>query len=110
MATASHEFGQSTFRTWAVSIGIGERDGRTHANAQLHTDSETELSGTGTAYLSRRDPAGPHVGAELAVARALSDLVRLLVQDAATDVAEALCSHKTTSTSDDPQPEPPRRS
>ena len=93
MATGTHELGQPTFRTWAVSIGIGERDGRTHATADLRTDSETELSGTGTAYLSPRDPAGPHVGAELAVAHALSDLVGLLVQHAATDVAESLRTH-----------------
>jgi len=90
MATSTHELGQSTFRTWAVSLGIGERDGRTHATAQLHTDGVTELYGTGTAYLSPRDPAGPHIGAELAVARALSDLVRLLVQHATTDVPESL--------------------
>ena len=90
MATGTHELGQSTFRTWAVSIGIGERDGRTHATAHLHMDDATELSGTGTVYLSPRDPAGPGIGAELAVARALSDLVRLLVQDATTDVAESM--------------------
>ena len=94
MATGRHELGQSTFRTWTVCIGIGERDGRTQATAQLHTEGETELSGTGTAYLSPRDPAGPQVGAELAVARALSDLVHLLLQNAATDVAESLRTHK----------------
>jgi hypothetical protein len=90
MATGTHELGRSTFRTWDVSIGIGERARRTHATAQLHTDGVTELSGTGTAYLSPGEPAGPHIGAELAVARALSDLVRLLVQHATTDVAESL--------------------
>ena len=62
MATSTHELGQSTFRTWAVSLGIGERDGRTHATAQLHTDG-IPLDLTATAYLSPRDPAGPHIGA-----------------------------------------------
>ena len=77
-----------------MSIGIGERDGRTHATAHLHTDGETQLSGTGTTYLSPRDPAVPRVGAELAVARALSDLVHLLLQNAVTDVAESLHTRK----------------
>ena len=93
MATGTHELGQTTFRTWTVSVGIAERDGRTHATAHLHTDGETGLSGTGTAYLSPRYPAGPRVGDELAVARALSDLAHLLLQNAASDVAESLRTH-----------------
>jgi len=84
--------GKSTFRTWTVHIGIGERDGRTHATADLHTDSEVAMSGAGTAYLSPRYDAGPEVGDELAVARALFDLAQVLVQRAAVDVADSMRS------------------
>ena len=30
MATSTHELGQSTFRTWAVSIGIGDAEDHEH--------------------------------------------------------------------------------
>jgi hypothetical protein len=97
MACGTHSLGQSTFRTWTVRIGIGERDGRTYATAHLHTDEETELSGAGTTYLDPRDHADSRVGDDLAVARALFDLAHILVQRAATDVAETLrsqgCGH-----------------
>jgi hypothetical protein len=90
MAISARKLGKSRFRTWTVRIGIGERAGMTHATADLQTDSETFLSGAGTAYLSPSYDAGPQVGDELAVARALFDLAHILVQRATVDVAESV--------------------
>jgi hypothetical protein len=94
MAIGARELGRSRFTTWTVSIAIGERAGRTHATAELQTDSETTLSGAGTVYLSPSHDAGSQVGDELAVARALFDLAQSLVQRATVDVAESVRGRK----------------
>jgi len=90
MGTGRSGAGKASFRTWTVSIGIGELDGRTHATAHLHTDGQMELTGIGTAYLRPQDRDLPQIGDELAVSRALSDLAHVLVENAATHVAETM--------------------
>jgi len=71
---------------WQVEVFLGERDGRTHAEARLHTSDRTHLVGTGTARLNPRDRDVPEIGEELAAARALSDLAHKLVEAAASDI------------------------
>jgi hypothetical protein len=75
-----------TSTTWTAEIFIGERDGKTHAEARLHTDDPTHLVGTGVARLNPEDRDVPEIGAELAAARALSDLAHRLLDAAADDI------------------------
>jgi hypothetical protein len=72
--------------TWSVEIFMSERDGRTHAEARLHTADRTQLVGTGTARLNPTDRDVPEIGQELAAARALSDLAHHLLSAAAEDI------------------------
>ena len=72
--------------TWNVELLIGEREGHTHAEARLHTNDPTHLTGTGRARLRPSDRDVPEIGAELAASRALADLAHLLLQAAADDI------------------------
>ena len=76
-------------KTWRIDVFIGEHDGKTSAEARLHTSDNVTLSGRGTARLSPTDRDVPEIGDELATARALSDLAHLLLHSAAEDI-EAL--------------------
>ncbi len=76
----------TTTGTWSVEILLGERDGRTHADARLHTGARTNLVGTGTARLDPHDRDVPEIGAELAASRALADLAHQLLAAAADDI------------------------
>ncbi len=79
-----------SLKRWSVEIFIDEQEdiGGTHAEARLHTDDPTHLSGRGTAALKPGDPSVPEIGAELAVARALSDLAHQLLHAAALDIEQ----------------------
>lgn len=80
-----------TTRTWKVELLLSDRDGRTHAEARLHSGLPHDLTATGEARLSPDDPVDvPKIGYELAAARALTRLGELLVQTADGDVAELL--------------------
>ena len=79
----------SATKTWHVDIYIGEREGKTHAEARLRPDDKVSLTGTGTARLNPTDRDVPEIGDELATARALSDLAHRLLHAAAEDI-EAL--------------------
>jgi Rv2632c-like len=77
-------------RCWTVEIVIDEHVGtrRTDARARLRTHDGPDLRGEGTA---RRDPGDaevPEIGAELAVARALSDLAHRLLDVATGDIEQ----------------------
>lgn len=74
---------------WTVDVFIGEHDGRTHAEARLHTNDITSLAGIGQARLHPADKDIPEIGDELAVARALSDLGHRLLLTAAADIQAA---------------------
>lgn len=84
---------QTATGTWSVEIFISERDGRTHAEARLHTADRTHLVGTGAARLNPKDRDVPEVGEELATARALSDLAHRLLDAAADDIEGVTHEH-----------------
>jgi hypothetical protein len=77
-------------KTWTVRIDIGEHDGQTRAIARLHTGAGTSLAGTGVARLNPADPDVPEIGDEVAAARALSQLARLLLGVASDDLEDVL--------------------
>jgi hypothetical protein len=73
-------------KRWSVEVFIGEDDGRTYAEARLHTELGDRLLGVGRAWLSPADHDVPEIGDEVAVARALSELSRCLLDTAAGDI------------------------
>lgn len=75
--------------TWTVSIDIGEHDGHTRAVARLHTRDTEGMVGVGFARLAPTDRDVPEIGAEIAAARALSELSRRLLSVATEDVESA---------------------
>ena len=76
----------STAKKWSVELLIDEHEGRTRAEARLHTQDPTHLIGVGTARLNPTDHDVPEIGDELAASRALSDLAHQLLDSAANDV------------------------
>jgi len=75
-------------KRWNVDIFVGEQDGRTYAEARLHTELGDRLIGVGRAKLNPDDYDIPEIGDEIAVARALSDLGHRLLLTAAGDLGE----------------------
>lgn len=75
----------SSSNPWTVSLSIDKSDGETTAEARLVMGGD-HLAGHGKARLNPADEAVEKVGAEIAVARALSDLAHRLLHAAATDV------------------------
>jgi hypothetical protein len=73
-------------KRWSVDVFVDEEDGRTYAEARLHTNDKTHLVGVGRARLNPADHDIPEIGDELAVARALSDLAHRLLIAAAGDI------------------------
>lgn len=80
----------STATTWWVEIFLDESDGESRASARLHSHTgRTALTGLGIARVSPQDPDDvPEVGYELATARALHQLADLLLEGAASDIAD----------------------
>lgn len=76
----------NTIDRWTVDILLNETEGETHAEARLITRSSDELRGRGTARCNPADWDVPEIGAELAAARALSDLAHRLLDTAAGDI------------------------
>jgi len=76
-----------TTTTWTVEVFLSERDGRTCAEARLHTGLPEPLTATGFARLSPEDRTDvAEIGYELAAARALAQLGQLLLATAQLDV------------------------
>jgi hypothetical protein len=73
-------------KRWTVDVFIDEDEGRTYADARLHTGADTHLVGVGRARLNPADRNIPEIGDELAAARALSDLSQVLLVTATTDI------------------------
>jgi hypothetical protein len=69
-------------RSWSVEIRFSEDDDKTRADAIL-TGGVDALEGWGRARRNPADPDVPAVGAEIAAARALSDLAHHLLEQAA---------------------------
>jgi len=74
--------------TWTITLHIDEHDGHTRAVARLHTRDTDEVVGVGLARLSPDDHDVPEIGAEIATARALSDLSHRLLRTATEDVEQ----------------------
>ena len=79
-----------SLKRWTVEIFVDEREdeGLTYAEARLHTDDPTHLVGRGSARKNPADASVPEIGAELATARALSDLAHELLSAAAGDIEQ----------------------
>jgi hypothetical protein len=73
-------------KTWKVEIHIFENDGRTKADAVLHTSAGTELRHAATARLNPIDRHVPEIGDELAVCRALTGLAHDLFEATLADI------------------------
>jgi hypothetical protein len=83
----------NTIDRWSVDIYLNETEGETHAEARL-TNRETEgLRGRGKAKCNPADWDVPEIGAELAAARALSDLAHRLLDTAAADIEAVTHEH-----------------
>ncbi len=73
-------------KQWSVSVYISEIDGETEAEARLVMDGDEHLAGRGRARLNPADRYVAKIGAEIAAARALSELAHKLLHTAAADV------------------------
>jgi hypothetical protein len=71
---------------WSMTLSVQESDGETMATAQLALDGDEHLVGRGRARLNPTDQGVERIGAEIAMARALSDLAHKLLHAAAQDV------------------------
>ena len=76
----------STGDRWSVLLSMQESDGETIATAHLAMNGDEHLVGHGRARLNPADQGVEKIGAEIAVARALSDLAHKLLHAAAHDV------------------------
>ncbi|MCX4819588.1 DUF1876 domain-containing protein [Streptomyces sp. NBC_01142] len=73
-------------KMWNVEIVITENDHVTKAEARLRGQNAELIAGEGTAHRNRADQDVPHIGDELAVARALSELTHRLLSEAASEI------------------------
>lgn len=73
---------------WSVSLSVTETEGHTRAEARLAMADDEQLTGIGDARLNPADTDVWTIGAEIAVARALSDLAGRLLHTAATGIEE----------------------
>jgi hypothetical protein len=71
---------------WSMMLSVQESDGETIATARLTMDGDEHLAGKGKARLNPSDRGVDRIGAEIAMARALSDLAHKLLHAAAQDV------------------------
>jgi hypothetical protein len=78
----------TAMKRWRVDILVGEDEGRTYAEARLHTEIGDHLVGIGRAKLNPNDYDVPEIGDEIAVARALTDLGHRLLITAAMDLEQ----------------------
>jgi len=78
----------TAMKRWQVEIVLGEDEGRTYAEARLHTEIGVHLLGIGRAKLNPHDYDVPEIGDEIAVARALTDLGHRLLITAVMDLEQ----------------------
>jgi len=77
---------------WLVSLSVTETDGQTRAEARLVIPGTDQLAGHGQARRNPADREVSRIGAQIAAARALSDLSGQLMQAAATAIEDS--THK----------------
>jgi uncharacterized protein (UPF0128 family) len=80
-------------KEWKVDLMLGENDGRSYAEASLVTEVGDRLVATGYARVSPDDYDVPEIGDEIAVARALQDLGRRLLETASGDIESVTGEH-----------------
>lgn len=73
-------------KKWNVEIIITESDRTTQAEARLRGRNDELFVGEGTAHRNSADQDVPHIGDELAVARALSGMSHELLHEAAAEI------------------------
>jgi len=83
----------NTIDRWTVEVYLNEVEGETHAEARLTTTESEILRGHGRARCNPADWDVPEIGAELAAARALSDLAHHLLETAAADIESVTHEH-----------------
>jgi hypothetical protein len=83
----------NTIDRWSVDIYLDETDGETHAEARLAARETDGIRGRGTARCNPADWDVPEIGAELAAARALTDLAHRLFDAAASDIEAVTHEH-----------------
>ena len=80
-------------KEWKVDLMLGENDGRSYAEARLVTEIGDRLVAAGYAQVSPDDHDVPEIGDEIAVARALQDLGRRLLETASGDIESVTGEH-----------------
>ena len=73
---------------WSVSLSVAETDGQTRAEARLVISGGDQLVGHGQARRNPADREVTRIGAQIAAARALSDLAGQLLHAAATTIED----------------------
>ena len=73
---------------WPVSLSVAEIDGQTRAEARLVMSGGDQLTGHGQARRNPADREVTRIGAQIAAARALSDLAGQLLHAAATGIED----------------------
>ncbi len=74
---------------WLVSLSVAESDGQTRAEARLAIPGGEQLAGHGQARRNPADREVPRIGAQLAAARALTDLAGQLLHAAAAAIEDS---------------------
>ena len=75
---------------WLVSLSVAETDGQTRAEARLAMSGGDQLAGHGQAQRNPADREVARIGAQIASARALSDLAGQLLHAAATAIEDSI--------------------
>jgi hypothetical protein len=74
---------------WPVSLSVDETDGQTRAEARLVMPEGDQLAGHGQARRNPADREVARIGAQIAAARAFSDLAGRLLHAAATAIEDS---------------------
>jgi Domain of unknown function (DUF1876) len=74
---------------WSVSLSVTETDGQTRAEARLVMPGDDQLAGHGQARRNPADREVSRIGAQIAAARALSDLAGQILHAAATAIEDS---------------------
>lgn len=89
-----HDDGGHVSQGWIATITIDEHSGQTRAKARLRWRNQ-EAVGVGLSQFAPTDRFNSHIGDELAVARALSDLARRMMAGAVQHIeAEELSADR----------------
>ena len=73
-------------RRWTVDVAVDEEEGSTRARMVLDTPIGNRFTGVGLVQHGQRSARHPTIAAELAIARALTDLTEELLEAAAADL------------------------